>query len=74
MNKQVKNQEKAQIQFISNVDEAKNLLSELQSYFDDHMEVSSDDVHWGHVGTAEYYLQHIKEISDRVFKRGEYAI
>lgn len=65
--------EKALMAFMTKIAEAKTLLDELQNYVDDHMEVSPDDVHWGHVGDAERLLQNVTAITDWVFNRGECA-
>ena len=39
----------------------------------DHFETSSDEIHWGHVGTLNHYRAKLREITDSAFKEGEHA-
>lgn len=66
-------QEKAIAAFMQNVEGAKGLLNELREFFENHMETSSDDINWGHVGSAGYALGKLTELADWAFQRGEYA-
>ena len=65
--------EKALHEFMAKIAEAKTLLDELQAHVDDHMEVSSDDVNWGDVGSAGHLVQQLTELTDWALRRGEYA-
>ena len=37
------------------------------------MENDPEDINWGHVGTAGYYLEKLTELPDHAYGRGEYA-
>ena len=69
----MKNQEKALNRFMEQIGEINERLAELQTLADDHMGFNPDDIDWGHVGTAGYYLERLTEMTDHAFKRGEYA-
>jgi len=69
----MKTNETALNKFMTNIAEATALLEELSEYFADHMQVNPDDVNWGHVGDASYFLEKMKEMTDKAFNRGEYA-
>jgi hypothetical protein len=69
----VAGREKALGAFIGTLGEINDRLEELQTYIDDHMEYPPDDINWGHVGTAQYYLEKLTELTDHAFGRGEYA-
>jgi beta-mannanase len=66
-------QEKALSAFIGTMGEVKEQLDELNAYFEDHMGVSPDEINWGHVGSATYFLTELAELADRAYGRGEYA-
>jgi len=40
---------------------------------DEHIGVSPENVRWGDVGNAGYALEKLTELTDWMFKRGEYA-
>jgi hypothetical protein len=65
--------EKALNTFVGKISEIKERLDELQQFVDNHMEFAPEDIHWGHVGTAEHYLKELTELTDMAFKRGDYA-
>jgi beta-mannanase len=65
--------EKALGAFMGSIGEIKERLAELNAYFDDHMEVDPDDINWGHVGDAAYFLTELTELTDKAYGRGEYA-
>jgi hypothetical protein len=67
------NHEKALGAFIGNMAEIKERLTELESYFDEHMGCGPDGINWGHVGDATYFLTELTELTDRAYRRGEYA-
>jgi len=68
-----KNNDKALQEFMARIAEAKTLLDELQTFADDHMEYSPDDINWGHVGSAGYMVERLNELADWAFERGEHA-
>jgi len=59
--------------FIGQIGEINEKLAELQEFADNHMNFHPDDIHWGHVGDASYYLETLTELTDRAYGRGEYA-
>jgi hypothetical protein len=65
--------EKALGAFTGAVGEIRDRLDELTAYFDEHMGYSPDDINWGHVGTATYFLMQLTELTDNAYGRGEYA-
>jgi hypothetical protein len=65
--------DKALAAFMEIVGTAKERLDELQTYVDDHMETSPDDINWGDVSSAGWLLDKLTEITDWAFKRGEYG-
>ena len=67
-----KQHEKALEAFIETVGGIKEYLAELTEFADDHLNYNPDDINWGHVGTANHYLETLKQLTDMAFKRGEY--
>ena len=59
--------------FIGKIGEISERLAELKAFADDHMGYEPDSINWGHVGTADYFLQKLTELTDAAFKRGECA-
>lgn len=59
--------------FVQKKAEIDSLLARLQQHSADHFGVNPDAVQWGHVGDLEHVLSHLREITDSVFKEGEYA-
>jgi len=55
--------EKALAQFISNTEQARELLTTIQAELDDHMNVDPENVHWGHVGDSEHVLESLRDIA-----------
>lgn len=49
------------------------MLERLQKASADHFETSSDDVCWGDAGFLADIAGDLQQITDRVFKEGEYA-
>ena len=77
MNKLQKNMEvqheKALGRFMEQIGEINERLAELQTFVDDHMGYNPDDINWGHVGTAGWFLERLTEMTDHAYNRGEYA-
>jgi hypothetical protein len=65
--------EKALGAFTESVGEIRERLAELNTYFDEHMEVGPDDINWGHVGDATYFLTELTKLTDKAYGRGECA-
>jgi hypothetical protein len=69
----MKKHEKALDRFMEQIGEINERLAELKELANDHMGFNPDDIDWGHVGTAGFYLEKLTEMTDHAFKRGEYA-
>ena len=67
------NNEKALLAFMAKMAEARQRLNELQTYVDDHMGESPDDINYGNVGSAGYLVEKLTELTDWAYNRGEYA-
>ena len=65
--------EKALDRFVGQIGEINERLAELQTFAEDHMGYNPDEINWGHVGTAGYFLERLNELADFAFQRGEYA-
>jgi len=65
--------EKALGKFIGLMGEAWERLEELQEYIDNHMETNPDEINYGHVGSAEWLVSKLTELTDWAYKRGEYS-
>jgi hypothetical protein len=65
--------EKALGNFIGVLGEARERLAELQEYIDNHMDANPDEVNYGHVGSAEYLLAQLTQLTDWAYNRGEYS-
>jgi hypothetical protein len=73
MGADVNEKRKALQAFMAKIAEAKALLNEFQSYADNHMEVSPEEVNYGHVGNAGHMMERLTKLSDWAFQRGECA-
>ena len=49
------------------------MLARLKSLSDDHFKTDPDAIHWGDVGTLNYYASLLRQITDNAFKEGEHA-
>lgn len=66
-------QEQALGRFMEQIGEINERLAELQAFADEHMGFNPDDINWGHVGTAGFFIERLTELTDCAYKRGEYA-
>ena len=48
-------------------------LARLKQRSDEHFSKKPDDITWSDVGDLAHYAEQLKEITDAVFKEGEYA-
>jgi len=55
--------EKALDQFVSKTQEARELLAMISVELDEHMGAHPDNIHWGHVGDANYVLESLRDIA-----------
>jgi len=69
----MKNNDKALGAFMEKMAEARERLEELMTYVDNHMDTHPDEINWGNVGSAEYMVARLTELTDWGFHRGEYA-
>lgn len=65
--------EKALDKFIGTIGEINERLTELKAFADEHMGYDPERIDWGHVGTAEHFLEMLSELTDIAYRRGEYA-
>ncbi len=49
------------------------MLARLSAFSDEHFGLAPEEVNWGDVGSLSDWTQKIREVSDRVFREGEYA-
>ena len=66
-------QEKALGRFIGIIGTINKRLAELQAFTDENMGCNLDDITWGDVGSAGWFLDKLTEMTDLIHKRGEYA-
>ncbi|MCB1502175.1 MAG: hypothetical protein KDK07_20725 [Bauldia sp.] len=59
--------------FIARKIEIDELLERLAGLSDEHFNVHPDEVHWGHVGTLQSYIDFLRQVSDSAFREGEHA-
>jgi hypothetical protein len=59
--------------FIARKAEIDAMLARLTALSDEHFNVGSDEVNWGHVGSLEHYASLLKQITGMAFKEGEHA-
>ena len=65
-------QEKALSKFMEHIGEINERISELQAFIDEHMGYDPDEINWGNIGTAGWFLERLTELTDCAYKRGEY--
>ncbi len=49
------------------------MLARLSAFSDEHFGLAPEEINWGDVGSLSDWAQKIREVSDRVFREGEYA-
>jgi hypothetical protein len=59
--------------FIARKNAIDEILDRLQKLSYDFFFVTPDDVHWGHVGMLESYLNLLRQVSDAAFHEDEYS-
>ena len=57
-----RNNESALDAFTCHINDGLILLDELQNYFGNCMDVSLEEVNWGHVGSAAHVVEQLREI------------
>ena len=67
------NAQKAIDAFIAAKLEIDDMLARLQALSDDHFNINSDEINWGHVDTLDHYRARLREVCDSAFREGEYA-
>lgn len=60
--KKAKDNGQAVLEFMVAVNAISDKLELLSEYMDDHMGVSPEEIHWGHVGSANHILEKLNEI------------
>jgi hypothetical protein len=59
--------------FLAAKAEIDTMLDRLKDLSEDHFEVSPEQIHWGHVGTLDYYRETLRQITDKASREGDYA-
>ena len=59
--------------FIAKKAEIDTMLKRLATLSADHFNTDPDTLHWGHVGTLEFYACQLRRVTDAAFKEGEHA-
>ena len=65
--------EKALTEFMLHIAEISERLTELKEFADEHMSYLPEEINWGHVGKAGYFLKRLNELADNAYQRGEFA-
>jgi hypothetical protein len=73
MTRRATDNSKALDAFIAAKTEIDAMLERLATLSADHFETSPEEIHWGHVGTLNYYRAKLREITDSAFREGEHA-
>jgi hypothetical protein len=60
--------------FVQKKAEIDAMLTRLQALSDDHFGLGPDEVTWGDVTSLADYAELLERITERAFKKGEYAI
>lgn len=59
--------------FVETKAEIDAALERIRDASEEHFDLSPDDIDWGHVGDVRDYAGRLKEITDKIFKEGEFA-
>ena len=59
--------------FLATKAEIDAALERIRDANEEHFDLNPDDVNWGHVGDLRDYADRLKEITDKIFREGEYA-
>lgn len=59
--------------FMARKAEIDAMIARLQTLSDEHFDVAPGRVDWSHVGSLEFYAEHLREVCDSAFREGEYA-
>lgn len=73
MTKKQENQQRACDRFIQHTAHIDAILKRLQGACDDHFGTHPDHINWGDTGFIADIVKDLENISDRVFKEGEYS-
>lgn len=52
--------------FLANINEARELLNNLQNLVDNHLDFDPENIDWGHAGTAAHLVRLLKEATEAV--------
>lgn len=73
MTKRQENQQRACDRFIEHTARIDAILKRLQGACDDHFGTHPEEINWGDTGFIADIVSDLEDISDRVFKEGEYS-
>ena len=73
MHKRIRDNSEALAAFLAKKAEIDTALARLTALSENHFDADPDTLHWGHVGTLDYYASQLRRITDMAFKEGEHA-
>ena len=59
--------------FLAKKAEIDTALARLTALSANHFDADPDTLHWGHVGTLEFYATQLRRCTEMAFKEGEHA-
>jgi hypothetical protein len=59
--------------FLAKKAEIDTALARLTALSANHFDADPDSLHWGHVGTLDFYATQLKRCTEMAFKEGEHA-
>lgn len=65
------NNENALNAYMCAISDIQSQLHKLDELIDNHMNISPEDVNWGHVGDAQHISELLHEVINFAFKQGE---
>ena len=73
MHKRIRDNSEARATFPAKKAEIDTALARLTALSANHFDADPDTLHWGHVGTLDFYASQLRRITDIAFKEGEHA-
>ena len=71
--RQIADNTKALDAFVTTKFQIDEMLERLKALSDDHFDTHTDEINLGDVGTLNYYVGLLRQITDSAFKEGEHA-